>query len=100
LKKLTPPTASLQLSQLPLNTTFSRNKGSHINGGCCGWSEPCLRKYDKLCAAIKNEEISPNTQPGAPRNASVTTKERVLGEAKQLFDQKESKMSIQMHGLV
>ena len=32
LKKLTPPTTSLQLSQLPLNTTFSRNKGSHING--------------------------------------------------------------------
>ena len=101
-RKKQTPTTSLQLSQLPQNTTFSRNKGFHNNGGCCGWSEPSMRNYNKLYAAIKNKrkKSAPTLSQELLKVFQSRQKKDSGWGTKQLFDQKKCKSPMQMHWLV
>jgi hypothetical protein len=65
------------------------------NGGCCSWSEPGMRKYDKSCAAIKNKKkkSAPTLNQEVLVKVFQSQRKNPAG-TKQLLDQKERKTPI------
>jgi hypothetical protein len=48
-------TSTLIFASLASSFYLLQDKGAQDNGGGCGWSEPGMRKYDELYAAIKKD---------------------------------------------